>query len=219
MVTPQDRGVETLATDITYFHNELNGSGANRVCPFPAWETDPYAGLTPHADIQQARATALWRLRTNKWMSWSHRRAPMATRLAAPSQFDTYSLHVTSGEDLSQELLIEHLANAGYLRQEPVGSPGEFSVRGGIVDVFSPLMRNPVRIEFFGDSVDSIGNSIWMTSGPGARFNTSICSSAGLVISTRNAAGLGWQGPGKMQRSTAFPRQRWAPSTGERRAF
>ena len=45
---------------------------------------------------------------------------------------------------------------AGYLRQEPVAGPGEFSVRGGIVDVFSPLMRSPVRMEFFGDTVDSI---------------------------------------------------------------
>ena len=42
---------------------------------------------------------------------------------------------------MSQELLVEHLAVAGYLRQEPVAGPGEFSVRGGIVDVFSPLMR------------------------------------------------------------------------------
>src|SRR5207248_2591224 len=53
VVTPQDRSVETLATDIGYFHAELNASAPNRVCPFPAWETDPYAGLTPHADIQQ----------------------------------------------------------------------------------------------------------------------------------------------------------------------
>ena len=60
------------------------------------------------------------------------------------------------GDDLSQELLVEHLTIAGYLRQEPVGGPGEFSVRGGIVDVFSPLMRAPVRMEFFGDTVDSI---------------------------------------------------------------
>ena len=66
VVTPQDRAVETLATDINYFHAELNTSGANRVCPFPAWETDPYAGLTPHADIQQARATTLWRLRNKQ---------------------------------------------------------------------------------------------------------------------------------------------------------
>ena len=156
VVTPQDRSVEMLATDIRYFHGELNSNGGNRVCPFPAWETDPYAGLTPHADIQQARATALWRLRNKQVDIVVASIRSMATRLAPPSQFDTYSLHVTSGEDLSQELLIEHLTNSGYLRQEPVSSPGEFSVRGGIVDVFSPLMRNPVRIEFFGDSVDSI---------------------------------------------------------------
>jgi transcription-repair coupling factor (superfamily II helicase) len=156
VVTPQDRSVDLLATDIGYFHSELNAGSANRVSPFPAWETDPYAGLTPHADIQQARATTLWRLRNNQVDIVVASIRSMATRLASPSQFDTYSLHVTSGEDLSQELLIEHLASAGYLRQEPVGAPGEFSVRGGIVDVFSPLMRNPVRIELFGDSVDSI---------------------------------------------------------------
>jgi transcription-repair coupling factor (superfamily II helicase) len=156
VVAPQDRAVEALATDINYFHAELNTSGASRVSPFPAWETDPYAGLTPHADIQQARATTLWRLRNKQVDIVVASIRSMATRLPAPSVFDTYSLHLTSGEDLSQELLIEHLASAGYLRQEPVGAPGEFSVRGGIVDVFSPLMRNPVRIEFFGDSVDSI---------------------------------------------------------------
>src|SRR5262249_24993054 len=44
VVTPQDRAVEPLATDIHYFHAELNTNGANRVSAFPAWETDPYAG-------------------------------------------------------------------------------------------------------------------------------------------------------------------------------
>ena len=53
VVTPQDRGVEALATDLSYFHSELNATAPARVCPFPAWETDPYAGLTPHADVQQ----------------------------------------------------------------------------------------------------------------------------------------------------------------------
>ena len=156
VVTPQDRAVESLATDINYFHAELNTNGVNRVAPFPAWESDPYTGLNPHADIQQARATTLWRLRNKQVDIVVASIRSMSTRLPLPAQFDAYSLHVTSGEDLSQELLIEHLANCGYLRQEPVGGSGEYSVRGGIVDVFSPLMRNPVRIEFFGDSVDSI---------------------------------------------------------------
>src|ERR1051326_6354755 len=94
VITPQDRGVDTLATDITYFHNELNGAGTHRVCPFPAWETDPYAGLTPHGDIQQAPATALWRFRNKQVDFLVASTRSMATRLAGPSQFDTYSLHV-----------------------------------------------------------------------------------------------------------------------------
>src|SRR5213593_1697637 len=156
VVTSQDRGVEPMATDIAYFHGELNANGASRVCPFPAWETDPYAGLTPHADILQARATSLWRMRAKQVDVIVASIRSLATRLASPAQFDTYGVHISVSDDLSQDLLVEHLTNAGYLRQEPVGGPGEFSIRGGIVDLFSPLMRNPVRIEFFGDSVDSI---------------------------------------------------------------
>src|SRR5438105_9160450 len=116
VVTPHDRGVAPLTTDVAYFHAELNSSGSNRVCQFPAWETDPYAGLTPHADIQQARATTLWQLRTRQADVIVTSIRSLSTRLAAPSQFDTYSLHIASGEDLSQDLLMEHLGNAVYLR-------------------------------------------------------------------------------------------------------
>src|SRR5205823_13751921 len=56
VVTPHDRGVEPLSADIAYFHGELTPNGSSRVAGFPAWETDPYAGLSPHAEIQQARA-------------------------------------------------------------------------------------------------------------------------------------------------------------------
>ena len=156
VVTHQDRGIEALTSDVAFFHGEFTANGAARVGAFPAWETDPYAGFSPHADIQQARATTLWKLRHNQLDVVVTSVRAIMTRLTPPADFDSYSLHVATGEDLSQELLVEHLKTAGYIRQEPVGGPGEFSVRGGIVDVFSPLMSNPVRIEFFGDSVDSI---------------------------------------------------------------
>src|SRR5437870_13760564 len=54
VVTPQDRGVPALATDLAYFHGALNANVPERVSPFPACETDPYAGLTPSADFQPA---------------------------------------------------------------------------------------------------------------------------------------------------------------------
>jgi transcription-repair coupling factor (superfamily II helicase) len=156
VVTPQDRGIEPLTTDIAYFHGEMTPNGASRVVAFPAWETDPYGGFSPHADVAQARALTLWKLRHNQADIVVTSMRALAARLVSPADFDTFSLHIASGEDLSQELLVEYLTTAGYIRQEPVAGPGEFSMRGGIVDVYSPLMRNPVRIEFFGDSVDSI---------------------------------------------------------------
>lgn len=156
LVTPHDKNVSVLAADIEYFHRELNASSANLVCSFPALETDPYSGLMPHAGVLQTRATTLWCLRQKKADIVVTSTRAASTRVPAPATFDTYSLHVAKGDDVSQELLIEHLSTAGYLRQEPVAGPGEFSVRGGIVDVFSPLMRSPVRMEFFGDTVDSI---------------------------------------------------------------
>jgi len=163
VVTPHDRDISDLVTDLEFFHSAINTSGnsdsnssLSRVTPFPAWDADPYAGLPPHADIQQARATALWQLRHKQADIVVASVRSMCTRLTGATQFDSFSLHIAMGDELSQELLIEHLANAGYIRQEPVAGPGEFSVRGGIVDVFSPLMRSPVRIEFFGDTVDSL---------------------------------------------------------------
>jgi len=160
VVTAHDRDIQDLCSDLEYFHSTINSAtataGASRVSGFPAWETDPYSGLPPHADIQQARATALWQLRQKQTDIVVASIQSISTRLASAASFDSYSLHISMGDELSQDLLVEHLSNAGYLRQEPVSGPGEYSVRGGIVDVFSPLMRNPVRIEFFGDTVDSL---------------------------------------------------------------
>ncbi len=156
LLTANDAATESLTVDVAYFHDELNDRGSDAVCSFPAWETDPYAGLTPHADTQQARAKTLWRLRAGTADVVITSVRALGGRLERPASFDSYGLQIKVGDEVSQELMLEHLATAGYLRQEPVGSVGEFSQRGGIVDVFSPLMADPARIEFFGDTVDSI---------------------------------------------------------------
>ena len=59
-------------------------------------------------------------------------------------------------EDHSPEELVEKLMATGYVREDPVGAVGEFSMRGGIVDVWPPGRDAPVRLEFFGDTVDSV---------------------------------------------------------------
>ncbi len=156
LVTREETATESLSSDIGYFHSELNERSADRVSSFPAWDTDPYSGLSPHADIGQARARTLWRLRSGDADIVATSVRALGSRLPRPTSFDSCGLHITLGDELSQELMLEHLSTAGYVAQEPVGSVGEFSERGGIVDVFSPLMSNPARIEFFGDTVESI---------------------------------------------------------------
>ena len=155
-VTTSESSAESLANDVAYFHAELNDRSRDLVSNLPAWETDPYAGLSPHADVGRARATALWRLRAERADIVVVPARSLGIRLAPPTEFDASILHVRVDDEISQELMLEHLTAAGYVREEPVSSVGEYSRRGGIVDVFSPLLPLPVRIEFFGDSVDSI---------------------------------------------------------------
>lgn len=156
LLAASDAATENLRVDVGYFHGELNDRPAEAVCSFPALETDPYSGLTPHADTQQARAGTLWRLRKGAADIVVTSVQALGGRLGPAARFDSYGLRIKVGDEVSYELMLEHLLTAGYLKQEPVSSVGEFSQRGGIVDVFSPLMANPVRIEFFGDTVDSI---------------------------------------------------------------
>ena len=78
-------------------------------------------------------------------------------RTAPPSEVAGKSITVKLGEEHSQDELIKKLSSYGYTRTDTVESEGQFAVRGGIVDVFSPGAENPVRIEFFGDEIDSMG--------------------------------------------------------------
>ncbi|MBR2180884.1 MAG: transcription-repair coupling factor, partial [Oscillospiraceae bacterium] len=78
-------------------------------------------------------------------------------RTAPPSEVAEKGITVKLGEEHSQDELIKKLSSYGYTRTDTVESEGQFAVRGGIVDVFSPGAENPVRIEFFGDEVDSMG--------------------------------------------------------------
>ena len=67
------------------------------------------------------------------------------------------ALSLTSGMELSMETLVKHLLSCGYSRSDLVEGAGQFSVRGGIIDIFSPGMAQPVRMEFFGDEIDTMG--------------------------------------------------------------
>jgi len=150
--------LEDIHRDVKFFYSALSGEAAAQsdVLVFPAAEGDPYRGASPHPEILQQRAISLYRLsQTEGQMLLLPLRAALQ-RTVDSKVIRRLGRLIRREQEYSLEELIEMLQSAGYMRQEPVSAMGEFSVRGGILDVFSPARENPVRIEFFGDTVESI---------------------------------------------------------------
>ena len=125
------------------------------VC-LPSFETDVYSGSSPHAETMERRALSLWQISRNAPVFLLLSARSLIGRTIAPSELASLGATLRVDEDHSPDDLVERLAAAGYVREDPIGNIGQFSVRGGILDVWSPDADSPVRIEFFGDTVDSI---------------------------------------------------------------
>jgi len=157
-VARSNREVEEFQPDIEFFYCALNGKSSceTAVLAIPATETDPYNGTSPHAEVLEQRALALYRATRGEARILLTSLGALAERTISPELLKASSITLRVGEDMPPELIVDLLIASGYVRQEPVGAVGEFSLRGGILDLFSPAHDAPHRIEFFGDTVDSI---------------------------------------------------------------
>jgi transcription-repair coupling factor (superfamily II helicase) len=128
------------------------------VLPFPAWDCLPYDRISPHTDIIGERIATLDRLRR-------HSKQPriilttvnaIVQKTLPPDVLNESSLTASVGDELPVEKLREFLTANGYVSTGTVREPGEFAVRGGIVDLFPPGQEMPLRLDFFGDEIESI---------------------------------------------------------------
>jgi len=144
---------ENWQTDLEFFRTD---PAAPPIVLVPSFETDPYAGTSPHAETLERRALGLWQLghRSTDFVVMPAR--SMVQRTVSPGETEKLGALLVRDSDFAPEQLTARLFAAGYVREEPIFGPGQLSVRGGIVDVWSPDAESPVRIEFFGDTVDSI---------------------------------------------------------------
>ncbi|MBV7364196.1 transcription-repair coupling factor [Actinomycetaceae bacterium TAE3-ERU4] len=135
----------------------------DRVAFLPSWETLPHERLSPRSDTMAQRASVLRRLAHpvhNDPLQVTPRILVMSARawlqpvVGDIAQVEPLRLRV--GDTCDFEGVIKRLSELGYIRTEMVTSRGEFAVRGGLIDVFSPLDEHPIRVEFFGDEVDEI---------------------------------------------------------------
>ncbi|HLL71895.1 MAG TPA: transcription-repair coupling factor [Pyrinomonadaceae bacterium] len=166
IVVEASRDLEQWDRDLCFWSEALRrhgdgerhrGSGArDAVLMLPASEIDPYAGVSPHAETLERRALTLWRLARGQGSFVLLTARALARRTVRPEALLSAGATLKRDEDHAPEELIELLLASGYVREDPIGAVGEFSLRGGILDVWSPGHSAPVRIEFFGDTVDSI---------------------------------------------------------------
>ena len=160
LVVPTDADIETATRDARFFFSALEGLSDTEVeravLPFPSHEVDPYRGLAPHFDIASARARALHAITRGTVRLVVASAAAMLPRLSAADRLNAVSVTLTPGHDISPIELGDLLAAAGYTRQDPVDENGEFCVRGGVVDFYPAGAREPVRLEFVGDTIESI---------------------------------------------------------------
>jgi transcription-repair coupling factor (superfamily II helicase) len=136
---------------------ELTGAiDPARVVRFPAHDVLPFENLSPHPDVQEQRASALWKLATGAVDIVIAPVESAALRLFGLEYYAALAITLKRGEEVDLEVLTGHLASVGYTQMDLVEMPGQFTRRGGILDVYSPETDRPVRIEFFGDEIDTI---------------------------------------------------------------
>src|SRR2546421_7316115 len=146
--------VVQLARALSFFAPEIE------INEFPAWDCLPYDRVSPHAGIVAQRMTTLSRLARLKGRE---RPGVVLTTVNAALQrvpsrdlIATQSLSAAPGNVLAMDGVTRWLELNGYNRTSTVREPGDYAVRGGIVDLYPPGMGDPVRLDFFGDTLESI---------------------------------------------------------------
>jgi transcription-repair coupling factor (superfamily II helicase) len=149
VITPGPHEAESLVADVEAF---LPG----RAVLLPAWEAFPYELLSPTPEIAAKRAAAVRRLREASGPLVVVAPAVAAAQGIAPSTGTAAPLELATGDEAAPDTLADRLVVLGYERADVVQRRGEFAVRGGVLDVFAAEARRPVRLEFWGDEIESI---------------------------------------------------------------
>ncbi len=124
---------------------------------FPAYNVTAFKPMAYHSETAARRIRTLYQLiESPKAPLTVTSVAALAQRLVPKEELIRFGELVMAGEEIDRDTLIRKLIAGGYSRAMIVEEYGDFSLRGGILDVFSPLYSDPLRIEFFGDTVDSI---------------------------------------------------------------
>jgi transcription-repair coupling factor (superfamily II helicase) len=152
-IARDDRRLEAIAEGLAFFAPKV------RVVQVPAWDTVPYDRIGPNADILARRITGLVRLAlgSRKEPTVALTTVNAVLQRLPPREFMRRSIkQLAPGQRIDRNELITRLDLAGFTRTGTVMEPGEYAVRGGILDMFPPGRASPVRLDFFGDTLEQM---------------------------------------------------------------
>jgi transcription-repair coupling factor (superfamily II helicase) len=150
VITANARDAQRLQEEIPWFAPELE----TRL--LPDWETLPYDSFSPHQDLVSERLATLWAAHEKTCRILLAPAAIAACRLAPPAFLAAYAFTFVKGETLDAEAFRAQVALAGYHHVSRVVSPGEYSIRGGLIDFFPTGSPLPYRIDLFDKDIESI---------------------------------------------------------------
>ncbi|MFM7084720.1 MAG: transcription-repair coupling factor, partial [Hyphomicrobium sp.] len=150
-IARDDRRLDELERSLKFFSPSI------QIISFPAWDTVPYDRIGPNPEIVSKRISSLTKL------LYGQRKSPTILIVTVnailqkipPREFIKKSCTlISSSQSLNMEAFIKKLVNSGYSRTSTVMEQGEFAVRGGIIDLYSPGRSSPVRLDFFGNTIE-----------------------------------------------------------------
>src|SRR5919106_3748602 len=158
IIAPTAREAEKLYDDLAFFLSEERSLPPlrRRLHLFPSWEVLPFEKLSPHPDNVAARLEGLYKLIEESAPVLIATPAALMQKVIPKERFKQSYLYLVAGQELERESLLQHVTQWGFQNVPLVEERGDFSVRGGIVDIFSPGYARPLRLEFDGDRLESI---------------------------------------------------------------
>ncbi|MDR5703512.1 MAG: transcription-repair coupling factor [Armatimonadota bacterium] len=152
VITPTRADAERFGEDLLVFLPHLE----EQTRLFPSWEILPYDEAPPSVEVLGERMSILHDLASGRGLVILAPISSVLQKVPYPGTLSAFQLVLKTGTSISREAIVAFLVAGGYERMEQVVARGQFAVRGGIVDIFSPQMALPIRVELFGDEVEQI---------------------------------------------------------------
>ena len=152
VIAPHLRNAETFLEDLRFFMGESDVPSYL----FPQWETLPYDEIPPHPEIVRERVRVLFSLLKGEEAVIVSSIKALMQKVLAPDDLKESVFSVSVGEEVDRDRFIHFLNEGGYSSARIVEERGDFSIRGAIIDLYTPFYEEPLRLEFDGDRIESI---------------------------------------------------------------